>query len=57
MPADQIPARAATAIEAALAAIDGRPVAEDDPAARRAAVVIRAIQAQAQARSHRPGAG
>lgn len=43
MPAD-LPPRVTTAIEAAVAAVAGRPVAEDDPAAHRAAVVIRAIQ-------------
>jgi len=37
------------AIEASVAAIAGEPVAGDDPAARRAAAVIRAIQAQARA--------
>jgi predicted DNA-binding transcriptional regulator YafY len=42
--------RETAAIAAALAAIDGRPVDEADPAARRAAAVIRAIQ---QARAAR----
>jgi hypothetical protein len=44
VPADLPPAVAA-AIEASMAAMAGEPVAEDDPAAHRAAVVIRAIQA------------
>ena len=47
MPAD-LPPRVVAAIEASMAAIADAPVAEDDPAAHRAAVVIRAIQA------HRP---
>ncbi len=50
MPIDPLPPAASAAIEASLAAVAGEPVAEDDPAARRAAVVIRAIQA------HRPTA-
>jgi hypothetical protein len=43
-----LPHREAAAITAALAVIDGRPVDETDPAARRAATVIRAIQYQRQ---------
>ncbi|HEU5151867.1 MAG TPA: hypothetical protein VFU19_15325 [Iamia sp.] len=49
MPAD-LPPSVVAAIEASVAAIAGEPVAEDDPSAHRAAVVIRAIQA------HRPPA-
>ncbi|HEX7135675.1 MAG TPA: hypothetical protein VF228_24065 [Iamia sp.] len=51
MPADPLPPRVTAAIAASVAAIAGDPVAEDDPAAHRAAVVIRAIQA------HRAEAG
>lgn len=46
--------REATAIAAALAVIDGRPVDEADPAARRAATVIRAIQSQSQSPGSHP---
>lgn len=49
VPAD-LPPSVVAAIEASVAAIAGEPVAEDDPSAHRAAVVIRAIQA------HRPPA-
>lgn len=40
-----LPPRVDAAIAASIAAIGGDTVADDDPAARRATVVIRAIQA------------
>lgn len=44
-----LPPRVTAAIAASLTAIAGEPVAEDDPAAHRAAVVIRAVQAHREA--------